>query len=102
MNKSPCRLRKRTNINGKGRKQTASEKRLEELEEQNCNAEAKQKRMIDALKNLRQGMSYEEVAAAFGGEGDLKTQGTYSNEWKDYKKNHPAYFGNYDSIYNIV
>ncbi|MDA1763206.1 hypothetical protein PDK32_23420 [Bacillus cereus] len=78
------------------------EKRLEELEEQNYNAEAKQKRMIDALKNLRQVMSYEEVAAAFGGEGDLKTQGTYSNEWKDYKKNHPAYFGNYDSIYNIV
>ncbi|HDR7706664.1 TPA: hypothetical protein QCX91_004322 [Bacillus thuringiensis] len=62
------------------------EKRLEELEEQNCNAEAKQKRMIDALKNLRQGMSYEEVAAVFGGEGDLKNQGTYSNEWKDYKK----------------
>ncbi|MFE7378382.1 hypothetical protein ACFU6E_27900 [Bacillus cereus] len=42
--------------------------------------------MIDALKNLRQGMSYEEVAAVFGGEGDLKNQGTYSNEWKDYKK----------------
>ncbi|PGA40067.1 hypothetical protein [Bacillus toyonensis] len=78
------------------------EKRLEELEEQNRNAEAKQKRMTDAFNNLRQGMSYEEVAAAFGTEGDLKNQGTYSNEWKDYKKNHPAYFWNYDSLYNIV
>ncbi|WP_088291620.1 hypothetical protein [Bacillus mycoides] len=84
------------------KKLAKEEKRLEELEEQNRNAEAKQKRMIDAFNTLRQGMSYEEVAAAFGGEGDLKNQGTYSNEWKDYKKNHPAYFWNYDSIYNIV
>ncbi|TKI07967.1 hypothetical protein FC696_20590 [Bacillus wiedmannii] len=80
----------------------AEERRLEKIEEQNRKEEARQQRMMDTFNNLRRGMSYEEVAAAFGEEGDLKNQGTYSNEWKDYKKNHPSYFWNYDSMYNIV
>lgn len=80
----------------------AEEERLEKIEEQNQKEEARQKRMMDTFYNLRHGMSYEEVAAAFGEEGDLKQQGTYSNEWKDYIKNHPSYFWNYDGMYNIV